>query len=116
MSLIAISRASGVLLLAMLWLIFYVRERHWWIMLVGGLGILVLVTGLFLGSHYESLSNSLSLAYIFLGVSVAIMARTTGFRPARPITLSTPVIVSLVVIGFIIIGATGILLAKLIFS
>jgi hypothetical protein len=116
MGILLISRSIGVFFLSILWLILYMREKRWWILLTGVLGIIMLLTGLSLGARYEKFSSIMSLGYVFLVVSTAVMAQAAGFRSSRPISLGSPVMILLIVIGFIIIGSTSVVLAKLAFS
>lgn len=113
---LVVFRSIGMLFLAVPWLIFYVREKRWWMMLMGVLGIFVFVVGLLLSSRYERPGSIISLAYVFLVMSVPVIARSAGFRPSKPIHLGSAGIIILILVGCIIIGSVAVVLAVLLFS
>ena len=113
---LVVFRSIGMLFLAVLWLIFYVRERRWWMMLMGIFGILVFVVGLLLSSRHERLGSIISAVYMFLVMGVPIMAQSVGFRPSQPIHLGSVVIILLILVGCILLGSVVVVLAILLYS
>lgn len=80
---VSVVKLIGLGIITALWMYFYWRERQFWILILGCIGLMVTFAQILpLRSDLQDLT---ALAYIFLGLIIALLARSFGYRPRFPL-------------------------------